>query len=510
MSTSEPPKHLQKTKPKQPVPHQESAIPPEIKTIAQTENGEISSDMKAMVQAEIRDQLDRERAILREAGSLALKIVGGAFALLLAIFTVFGLTTWKDVAKQTTDYMKQRVDALIQNSDSETGVRQTLNDLVNRAIVAAELTSLSHQAGKTLDLPKFEWDRLRAWLKIESLETQQFQDALAILNAQSAGRKKADANGFLSEMLNPPDSSPYRWIVRQPEKRLAIMDNFSDTDLGASAVAIATSSASEDLRIAAIRYVRNVNYSDGFDKLVAIASTGDDGPLKTQALLTSAKLRPTNRLFLAELRKLMSESNSSSMSNAVEIVLQWWKDRGSGSYIADNETSMQVLASSKELLAFAFHGGVNIEVARPRATFPTNVTVWIPTSKSTATGLSLTPQEFGELKPYWELLADAANEADNKKVSEYMFRMFGGEGDFSAAISMGKKSFLGIKSETGNDITLKASDAAEMFLLPKRGSGDLLVRWTKDHQTLNNGTISGFSGQDFGFSLHTPPVPAAH
>jgi acyl transferase domain-containing protein len=213
MSTSPP------TKSKQSAPRKEGANPSETNAMLQTENGAISSDMKAMVQAEIRDQLDRERAILREAGSLALKIVGGAFALLLAIFTIFGLTTWKDVAKQTTDYMKQRVDALIQNSDSETGVRQTLNDLVNRAIVAAELTSLSHQAGKNLDLPKFEWDRLRAWLKTESLETQQFEDTLAILNAQSAERKKADANGFLSEMLNPTDTSAYRWIVRQPQKR---------------------------------------------------------------------------------------------------------------------------------------------------------------------------------------------------------------------------------------------------------------------------------------------------
>jgi hypothetical protein len=92
----------------------------------------VPPEIRAVIQAEIRDQLDRERAILRDAGSLALKIVGGAFALLLAIFTIFGLTTWKDIASQTVAYMKQRVDGLIQNSDSESGVKQTLNDLVNR------------------------------------------------------------------------------------------------------------------------------------------------------------------------------------------------------------------------------------------------------------------------------------------------------------------------------------------------------------------------------------------
>jgi hypothetical protein len=208
MRKPEPPKHLDEFKPEGPKPKQPNAVPPEV---------------KAMIQAEIRDQLDRERAILRDAGSLALKIVGGAFALLVAIFTVFGLTTRKDLANQTTDYMKQRVDGLIQSNDSETGVKQTLNDLVNHAIVAAELTSSSRQPDKMLDLPKFEWDRLKAWLKSESLQTQDFKDTLAILNTQSAERKKTDANGFLSEMLNPPDASPYRWIVKQPEKRLAIM-----------------------------------------------------------------------------------------------------------------------------------------------------------------------------------------------------------------------------------------------------------------------------------------------
>jgi hypothetical protein len=222
--------------------------------------------------------------------------------------------------------MKQRVDGLIQSSDSETGVKQTLNDLVNRSILAAELTSLSRQPGKTLDLPKFEWDRLKARLKSESLEEQQFGDTLAILNAQSSERKKADANGFLSEMLNPPDASPYRWMVKQPQKRLAIMNDFKNVDLGASAVAIAQSSAvSEDLRLAAIKYIRDVNFTDAFDKIIAVASTAADGPLKTEALLTSAKLRPTNPLFLAELRKLMAQSNSSSMSTAIQIVAPLWE-----------------------------------------------------------------------------------------------------------------------------------------------------------------------------------------
>jgi hypothetical protein len=478
----------------------------------------VPPEIRAVIQAEIRDQLDRERAILRDAGSLALKIVGGAFALLLAIFTIFGLTTWKDIASQTVAYMKQRVDGLIQNSDSESGVKQTLNDLVNRSILAAELTSLSRQPGKPLDLPKFEWDRLKAWLKSESLEDQEFRDALALLNAQGSERKKSDANGFLSEMLNPPDASPYRWVVKQPEKRLAIMNDFMSVDLGASAVAIAQSSAvSEDLRLAAIKYIRDVNFTDAFDKIIAVASTADDGPLKTEALLTSAKLRPTNPRFLAELKKLTAQSNSSSMSAAINIVALLWEHGEPYPSIADAETEMQVMETSKKLLAFALDGGAYItiqpvgggylrrisenmvSVSRSSMTI---VSIMVPTSQSSAVGAgSWKLQNFGELKPYWELLADAANN-DSKKINAYMFSAGGDDASVSVAIGIGTNSSLVVKNTTGGDVTLKSDKVSEILLQPVgRGVRDLSVQWTKDHQ-VSRGKISNFSGGDFKFSLH--------
>jgi hypothetical protein len=471
--------------------------------------GAISPEIKTMVQAEVREQLDRERAILREAGSLALKIVAGAFALLLAIFTVFGLTTWNDVAKQTTDYMKQRVDALIQSRDSDTGVQQTLNDLVNRAIIASEL---SDRSGEPHDLPKFEWDRLRAWLKSENLELQEFQDALAVLNAQSPERKKADANSFLSEMLNPPDKSNYQWITRQPEKRLAIITNFYNADLGASAVAIATSSVSEDLRLAAIR---DVNYTYGFDKLITMASGEDDGPLKTEAFLTSAKLRPTNRLFLAALTKLMSDTNSRSVSTAVKIVLQWWEERSRRSGQGDVETEKRVLASSKELLEFAFRGGVNIQLASAANVSESDGRMKVQFSKSPyffwklpanigATDLaSQSPEEFEQLKPYWELLNDAANAADSKKVAEYMFL---GDPILTAAIHLGENSRIVYKSRGGDQIVL-TDPSDEISLLPKFQSsdGDLWLNWSNNNngKAGDGGTILSFSGQHFTFTLNT-------
>jgi hypothetical protein len=176
---------------------------------------------------------------------------------------------------------------------------------------------------------------------------------------------------------------------------------------------------------------------------------------------------------------------------------------------------MQVIATSKQLLAFAFLGGAYVDILS-FDTFPnvsgftsrtiTPVDFMVPTSKSSASGAtSFSVQDFEKLKPYWELLADAANGADGKKVSAYMFSMRGREvQSVSAAIELGKNSSVVVKDAMGHDITLKANEVAEILLLAKRqGSADLSVQWTKDHKDFNKGTISNFSGGDFKFSLHT-------
>jgi hypothetical protein len=73
---------------------------------------------------------------------LALKIIGAAFALLIAMFTIFGLTTRQDVSKVSTEYMKGQVDSLVNGADKESGVKQILNDLVKHAIVDSKLAKL--------------------------------------------------------------------------------------------------------------------------------------------------------------------------------------------------------------------------------------------------------------------------------------------------------------------------------------------------------------------------------
>lgn len=334
---------------------------------------DLDRQIEMKVAAEVEKQLSRERVILKEAGSIAVKIIAGSFILLFAIFTVFGLTTWQDVKKETSEFVKNKAEELIQKNDSETGVKQTLNNLVNRAIVASELLALKRQSKAPFELPQNEWDRLRNWLKGDTLGVQEFTDTLTILNAQRNDRKKADANTFLSEMLNPPDGSPYQWIRKQPDKRMAIMSTFEQLDMGGSAVEIAQSSnVSEETRIAATKYLRSIRYVEGFDKILRLASSTDESDLKREALITSAVLRPTDTRLLKEIEKLTGQMSprSGAVRTAVEIVREVWSSR------YDQEGRAERLDATKKLLEFAFKYGTYLsEESDPRMRFLTSAII---------------------------------------------------------------------------------------------------------------------------------------
>jgi hypothetical protein len=166
-------------------------------TSSENLNSIADPQLQILIANEVQRQLDRERLVLRDAGNLALKIIGGSFALFIAVFTIFGLNTWSGVSQAAKDYMQKKVDDLVGRSDSETSVQRTLNDLVNRAIVASELTAFVRAENKKIELPKYEWDRLKSWLKFEGLSPEDFSDTLAVLNGQSIERKTLDANGII-------------------------------------------------------------------------------------------------------------------------------------------------------------------------------------------------------------------------------------------------------------------------------------------------------------------------
>jgi type IV secretory pathway TrbD component len=464
--------------------------------------------IQSIVAAEVQRQLDRERAIIREAGSLALKIVGVAFAVLVAIFTIFGITTWRDVAKETVQYMQAKVDGLVQKSDSDTSVKQTLNDLVNRAIVAAELTSLKRSdRSKELLLPQNEWDRLKSWVKTENLGLQEFSDSLAVLAAQPESRLKSDANSFLSDMLYPPDASPYQWIKKQPDKRSAIMSNFKHLDMGTSAVELALSPGlSSAMRIAAARYLYDINYVDSFDKLLALASSTEDGALKKELLITCAKLRPTNPKFLAAMKNLTSQDTPDAAVASVSVMRQLAKDN-----LFDNSDKGIVVAEVvKQLLSFAFKNRAYFELRTDRE-YRTDrvrdsqtplfvqiqrIVLWVPTDRTrgSATGSAFEPNEVQQLKPYWALVNDAANSGNKELVRTMMIRP-----GVDTRLSLGPKSELTVEGSSGEKTVLRQNDVNDVLL--GQDKDKIIVRWTDRKNKTSEGMVVGFGGAGFEFSL---------
>lgn len=478
-----------------------------------------TTHIEAIVAAEVHKQLDRERVVLKEAAGLALKIVAGAFLLLVAIFTIFGLTTWRDVAKETTNYMKGKVDELVQKTDTETGVKQTLNDLVNRAIVAAELTSLKRETKKDFLLPKWEWDRLRAWMKVENLDLQDFSDALAVLAAQAENRRKADANAFLSEMLSPPEQSPYRWIRKQQDKQLAILATFKHVDMGASALEmVQATTLSVKMRSEAVEYLGEINYADCFDKLMALASTVEDGELKTELLVTSATLRPMHPTFGAAVGKLTSQTSTNALISSTLIVRRM-SSRGS---FADGDDGNVVNELAKQLLLFIFRndGYVALQVDDYPRTGETwaqreRILIWVPTDRAggRSRGHSFERVEFEKFRPYWELLAAAANDSDETAVRQRMPRLRTFSSRDGKLVSMirlgfGENSALTVQADDeAEKRIIRKADATEVYLLPSshspfsRATDILKVRLVDRNKRAVDGKVIDFAGGGFIFSL---------
>jgi hypothetical protein len=470
--------------------------------------------IKSLIAAEVERQLDKERAIIKEASGIALKIIAGAFALLLAIFTVFGLTTWKDVAKETTSYMKVKVDDLIQKADAETSVKQTLNDLVNRTIVAAELTAIKRGDGK-LVLPKYEWDRLRSWLKTENLGSEEFSDALAILGAQGEERKKADANGFLSEMLNPTDASPYRWIRKQPEKRTLILSNFKHVDMGASAFELARSTTlSQETRIAAVKYLGDVNYVDSFEGLLALSSKMEDGELKMQLLVTCAKLRPAHSAFTATMKALVTQSTPNALMTSANVVQQLAEYP---SFASDDGNV--VSATLKQLLSFILKNGgfISIEYLDYTlygrndvyATGHWKTTLWVPTDKvgGARSGVDLgPPRKLQNLEQYWELLREAANAGDEPAMRNLVLRPSfrpAPSPEVSVQLGLGSTSEIVVKVDSDEkQRILTQKDTRDVLLSSaSRNGGALKVHWVDQEKRTLEGTVVQFDGANFSVSL---------
>lgn len=240
----------------------------------QTDQNPSEEKIKLLIIAEIDRQLERERTIIKGAIGAASKIVAGALAFGLAIFAVFGIKTWGDIKEGAIEEARIQTEAIIKSEDAKTGVKQYLNDLVNRSIVTSALIRHVKDGGEIL-LPDEQWNRIRKWIQIEQLSDDDFRDGLSVLAHQSKQRKEQDVNIFLEALLTGNDVST-KWIKKHPEKRKAILDVFVYHGLSSAAVKVAQSNEeTSDLRIYAIDFLRENGSKEVLESLFKISESSN-------------------------------------------------------------------------------------------------------------------------------------------------------------------------------------------------------------------------------------------
>lgn len=488
-----------------------------------TFNPELQHTIEALVRTEVQKQLDRETSVIKEAATIAIRVVAVAFAILFGIFTVFGLTTWKDIRRETAEHIRGEAENLIQNADSETGIKQMLNDLVNRAVVNSSLVTLT-RGGTDFLLAKNDWDRLRTWVKDENLSTQEFEDTLAVLNAQPDDRGTSDANSFLSEMLSPLADSPFKWIRKQPEKRYAILAGFKNYGLGSSAAEIAASeSESENLRASAANYVKEVRFAEGFEKLLRTVENSDWGLVKQNALIACAVLKPTDSRTLREIKRIVSEpARNESLHTAIDILWAWWSEdphRIRGATVDRGE----LMAVSKQLLSFAVKNGIYFTTSDLQDWFfvdpsnteddrdprPLRIIAWI--QESTVAHRYWSASDFARFEPYWNLMQEAANAGDIGGLRKLLLRselpstpVEDQIWSLTVRIIVPPRGQVSVVDDSGLTKVIAAAQLEDSLLdlLAERDERKIRATWTEKGGPTVSGVVTRFSGTGFQLSLH--------
>jgi hypothetical protein len=488
-------------------------------------------DIERVVRAEVENRMTKEIGLLKESVTLAIKILGAAFAVLLAIFTVFGLTTWRDIKQETAQLVKKEAEELILKADSDTSVKATLNDLLNRTVISSYLAAKLKDSSHAIELPQNDWARIRAWIKNEDLPLQEFSDALALLNLQNDERKKSDANRLIAEMLNPPDKSPYRWMAKQPEKTEAILGNFKHPALGAAAVELVASPALTDsIRGAAAAYVREVRFTDGVDRLLSIYRTLPWGEARKNALIACVTLRPADAAIVAELRRLIEEPSSKERIDTVVAIINILPDIRSQFSPSVNLDELNHI--SKDMLRYATAHGLYFELVYPdlqlmamRARMDDeklfsrslgqvspSIQMMVMRSKTSAEGAgSMTVAALKRFDAYWTLLGDLANAGDMEGFRRLFLRSGPNKPEnqprIRVSVFANPDASMIVAQDQGPPVTLAFKSIRNFFVSSTNdwSNPEIDTAWVDDTGE-HTGKVTAFRGKGYKFYFEVAGV----
>ncbi len=466
----------------------------------------IPADVQLAIRDEIEKEFTRQLAGIKDWTALGFKIIGVGILVLTATFTVFGLTTWKDIKRDAGEEVRRQAETLITKTDSEISVKQTLNDLVNRTVVASELVWQASHPDHRRDLPPANWEKLSNWLRVEALLRDDFEATLQVLDLQSPERKQHDANAFLAEMLSASNQSQYSWMRKQPDKRLAIMSNFHQIDLGNAAARLAESDDSETLRKAAVIYLREINYAEGSPTAEEVIRNTLAGPLQNEAYVTTAALNPATPGFIHDAESLMSiTSVTDQTETAVAMLGAMWPPTSASAPVPPFATERAKL--SGELIDYILSNDGFIAFTRqhdpilePRWNF--SDISWTLKHGAISTRIPMSPQAFTAMRIYWFLLKQYA-QANNFLKLERLLPIFEKPSCCYVVLSSPDPGqVLRVKDSNGQftDLTLGRSTTRVV----SADSNGLHLEWHEGRsgEDWKSGNVSDLRGKDLYFSLY--------
>lgn len=491
-------------------------------------------DLGNLVREEVDRQLSTQRQVLNDAIGLATKIVGVAFAILIGIFTVFGLTTWKDIRIEAAELVKKQTEELLKGADAEMGVKTVLTTLLNRAVVASTLARSTRDERDKLAVSFADWTRLRAWITTDTLELQDFTDTLAVLNLQDEDRKTSDANRVLAKMLEANPESQFRWIRDQPDKIEAILSVFKHRDLAPKVIAVLkTGTYSEAIELKAAKYPSEVGFKEGADKLVEVYESLPWGKLKRTVLSSFLSLRPEHPGVVKAITTMLNEEpQADRLEAALDVLKVLWP--ASSNFDSSLDLS-KVRELGPKLVEYLVKNGVRLELSseqryassfillrrdrfKPKieAQMP-GLLFWIPTAKTgAATGHRLTLEQFAALDPLWDVAARAANAgqlnyllqllAPVEQMSTLLDRIPQVEigyfvvGDDAATIQVVRDSM--------QPEILRVGDLRGLYVLTNRKAGALQVSWTDPAGLPHTGLLKGIKGTKLRLRPERVPAPS--
>ncbi|AXQ29402.1 hypothetical protein D0B54_12180 [Solimonas sp. K1W22B-7] len=462
-------------------------------------------ELEALIRREVEAQLQKEKSLLKETVGLATKIMGAAVVVFFAAATIAGIASWAELKGLVRKAVIEKAESLIEKANTETSLRDTLRDLLNRTVVAANLAEQKNKGVESLELSTVDWERLRQWIQLPELPREDFANALSVLSAQNQERREKDANLFLSDMLGA--QPPFQWMRKQPEKIHTILDAFEQQSMGSAALGLVRSDeVSEKIRIAAAKYVAKVGFTSGVDKLLVAYSESGTGPLKEEVLMTLVTLGE-NRADVGDLlKKIISERPTEERVETIVRILKSMASENQDATPALPETDLirYAISNGMRVASFPKHQlpGMNRQDFSKGFEFVIMLSIDNGRGNSRFAGI-LTLDQFNNWEAYQKLFKEAvaSGNPDNYKNLVPRNFSFGPMLASPVHLNLGGGATATVKNSDGSTQELQTSFLKQSFIvLPANVDDRLRFTWSTTDTRENTAELVGVKG-DFHLKL---------